>query len=81
MKGGSHLCLVPRLSLSSATVGNVFILGAHLRNDGIHVKVTAVVHLHHNRGVLNLSLQLLDFLQYKNISREEMENALCFKMT
>lgn len=71
----SHLSLVPWLSFGSATVGNVFILGTHFSNDGIHVKVTAVVHLHHNRCVLDLALQLTDFLHriiHKHMSSEEM---------
>lgn len=60
-----HLGLVPRLSLGSAAVGDVFILGPDFCNNGVHVKVAAVVHLHHHRCVLDLALQLLDFLQRK----------------
>lgn len=60
-----HLGLVPRLSLGSAAVGHVFILGPHFCNNSVHVKVAAVVHLHHHRRVLDLALQLLDFLHRK----------------
>lgn len=81
-----HLCLVPWLSFSSATVGDVLILGPHFSNNRIHIKVTAVVHLHYNRCILDLSLQLLDFLQYNTTSSKEMgvkihfNNAFCFTM-
>lgn len=67
-----HLGLVPRLSLGSAAVGDIFILGPHFCNNGVHVKVAAVVHLHHHRRVFDLALQLLDFLQRKWCQ-------LCFK--
>lgn len=70
----NHLGLVPCLSLRSAAVGNVFILGLHFCHDGVHVKVAAVVHLHHHGRILDLALQLLDFL-------ERNQSQVCFRTT
>jgi len=64
----SHLLFVPALSLSSAAVGDVLVLRAHFRHDGVHVQVAAVVHLHDDRGVLDLALQLTQLLGEKNTS-------------
>lgn len=65
----THLLPVPRLSLGPAAVGDIFILSTDLSNDGVHVQAAAVVHLHNNRGVLDLALQLTKFLQMKLIKK------------
>lgn len=61
----SHLRLVPCLCLSAGTVGNVFILSLDFSHNGIHVQVTAVVHLHNDRSVLNLALEFTQFLKQR----------------
>lgn len=43
-----YLGLVPSLRLSAGAVGNVLVLSLHFCYDGIHVQVTAVVHLHND---------------------------------
>lgn len=58
-----HLGLVPCLCLSAGAVGNVFILGLDLSNNGIHVQVAAIVHLYNDRSVLDLALELTQFLK------------------
>jgi len=58
----SYLTLVPGLGFSSAAVGDVLVLRAHLRHDGVHVQVAAVVHLHDDGGVFDLALQLTQLL-------------------
>lgn len=59
----NHLGLVPCLCLSTAAVGDVFILSLDFSNDGIHVQVAAVVHLHNDGSVLDLALELMKFLK------------------
>lgn len=44
----TYLALVPHLSLSPASVSDVFVLSADLSDDGVHVEIPAVVHLHNN---------------------------------
>lgn len=58
----AYLLLVPHLCFGLAAVCNVLILSTDFSHNGIHIKVTAVVHLHNNGGVLNLSLQLTKLL-------------------
>lgn len=59
----THLLFVPGLCFSLAAVGNVLILSTHFSHNRIHVQVTAVVHLHDDRGVLDLALELTKLLQ------------------
>lgn len=59
----SYLLFVPGLCISLAAVGNVLILSAHFSHNGIHIQLAAVVHLHNDRGVLDLGLQLPELLQ------------------
>ncbi len=59
----TYLLFVPGLGLSLAPVGNVLILSTHFSHNSIHVQVTAVVHLHNDRCVLDLALQLTKLLQ------------------
>ena len=59
----SHLGLVPGLSLSPAPLGNLLILGLHLSDDAVQVKVAVVVHGEDDTGVRHVSLHLAQLLQ------------------
>lgn len=58
----THLLFVPVLSLSLAAGSNILILCTHFSHNRVHIQVTAVVHLHNDRGVLDLALQLTELL-------------------
>jgi len=58
-----HLAFVPRLRLGAAAVGDVLVLGLDFSHNGVHVQVAAVVHLHDDRSVLDLSLELTKLLK------------------
>lgn len=61
----NHLSLVPSLSFSTCSVGNVFILSPDFSNNSIHVKITTVVHLNNDRCIFDLALKLTQFLKNK----------------
>lgn len=58
----THLLFVPVLSLSLAAGSNILILSTDFSHNRVHIQVTAVVHLHDDRGVLDLALQLTELL-------------------
>lgn len=63
----THLLFVPGLCFSPAAVGNILVLSTHFSHNGIHVEITAVVHLHNDGGVLDLALQLTKLLQNQSL--------------
>lgn len=63
----NHLGLVPSLSFSTCSVGNVFILSPDFSHNSIHVKITTVVHLNNDRCIFDLALKLTQFLNNKKI--------------
>lgn len=63
----THLLFVPSLCFSLAAVGDVLILSTHFSHNGVHVEDTAVIHLHNDRCVLDLALQLTKLLQNQQL--------------
>lgn len=60
--------MVESLYLSLALLGNLLIAALHTFDDALHVQVPAVVHLHDDRGVTQLTVQLSPLLQDQSIS-------------
>lgn len=59
----THSGLVESLHFSLALLGNLLIAALNAFDDALHVQVTAVVHLHDDRGVTELTIQLSSLLQ------------------
>lgn len=64
----THPGLVESLHLGLALLGNLLIAALHAFDDALHVQVPAVVHLHDDRGVTQLTVQLSPLLQDQSIS-------------
>lgn len=59
----THSGLVESLHFSLALLGNLLIAALNTFDDALHVQVAAVVHLHDDRGVTELTIQLSSLLQ------------------
>jgi len=59
----THSGLVESLHFSLAFLGNLLVAALNTFDDALHVQVPAVVHLHDNRGVTQLAVQLSSLLQ------------------
>lgn len=59
----TDLALIPRLGLLTTLICNGLILRLDLSHYFIHVQVAVVVHLHDDRYVLDLALELSQFLR------------------
>lgn len=64
----THSGLVESLHLSLALLGNLLVAALHTFDDALHVQVPAVVHLHDDRGVTQLTVQLSPLLQDQSIN-------------
>lgn len=59
----THPGLVESLHFSLAFLGNLLVAALNTFDDALHVQVPAVVHLHDDRGVTQLTIQLSSLLQ------------------
>lgn len=63
----THPGLVESLHLGLALLGDLLVAALHAFDDALHVQVPAVVHLHDDRGVTQLTVQLSSLLQDQSI--------------
>lgn len=59
----THPGLVESLHFSLALLGDLLVAALDALDDALHVQVAAVVHLHDDRGVAQLAIQLRSLLQ------------------